>query len=109
MVEKRIDIIDSCMSVAYLLKQISFIKYLGRNTAVIFTLQFMAFDFIKLGLKIFSVQLPQQSILTGLIFSCGAILLLVPCNFIVTKYFPFILGRKKNIAYYSKQSTKTSL
>lgn len=77
-----------------------FISYLSRNTLIICGFHLLMFSFIK-GIMVYVLRIPvsvsHDKIGANIVFSLLSILLCLPLIYVINKYFPFIVGRKKRV------------
>lgn len=77
------------------------LKFFGRNTIIIMSLHLICFTLIK-GIQVYVLHIPlgtTSSLLwVNFIYVLCVFLLLTPVIFIMNKYFPILLGRKRKKA-----------
>lgn len=90
-----------CNYLAIWLKDRNIIKYISRNTLIICGFHLLTFTCIK-GIMVYILQIPidvlHQKIGINIFFSIISILLCLPLVYIINRYLPFVVGRKKIIS-----------
>lgn len=84
-----------------LVPRMNIIDFLGRNTIIILGFHLMIFSIIK-GIQVFVFNLPldlaNEYWAINILYVLIAFIFLIPVIYLVNRYFPFLLGRKKG--YY---------
>ncbi len=74
--------------------------FFGRNTIIVLGLHIFSLSIIK-GIQVFILKLPLEttegSLGANLIYTIAVFILLAPVIYLINKYAPFLLGRKKGV------------
>lgn len=85
---------------SYCLPESSLFNFYGRNTIILLGFHLMVFSIIK-GLQVFvlgiSLELTEGLLWVEILYVILTFVLLAPVIYLVNKYTPFLLGRKKGI------------
>lgn len=91
-------IVNLCLYLSWWFGERNWIKYIAKNTLIICGFHLMTFTFIK-GIMVYIFDIPltilEQKIEINILFSVVSILLCIPIIFIINKYFPFMIGKRK--------------
>lgn len=85
--------------IAHMLQNAKCISFIGQSSLIILALHCtIAISFIKavisFGFKV-PLESTNDSLVWGLVYTCGAIILLIPAIYIINNYFLWILGQRK--------------
>lgn len=79
------------------IKKNNLMEYIGKNSIVILAFHRRAQTFTKvLAVFLLKISIPENNIIFDMFYSLWQIGLCIPIIYILDKYFPYILGRKKN-------------
>ena len=76
-----------------------FITYVSQNTLLINSFHLLVFSILK-GIMVFVLHIPLESLYghnaTAILFAAVSLVLCLPVAYIINRYFPFIVGKKKS-------------
>lgn len=82
-----------------------FVEYIAKNTIFVIAFQGIAGSLIR-GFMVFVLKKPisvfQDAVVVNLIFSAICLLLILPAMYVISNYFPVVIGRTKKVGLSSK-------
>lgn len=76
-----------------------FITYVSQNTLLINSFHLLVFSILK-GIMVFVLHIPLESLYghnaAAILFAAVSLVLCLPVAYIINRYFPFIVGKKKS-------------
>lgn len=98
-------LISSCSGIIFLIffiknfiKKSKIFEYIGKNSLVVLAFHRRVQTFTKvLFVYLLQKEMPKGNIIFDLLYSCWEILLCIPAIIILSKYFPYFIGKKKRI------------
>jgi len=74
-----------------------FLEYLGKNSLIFFGLHIPIMWSIRSFFERFNIQITQRFNLEGIVYLILIILILIPVNYIINRFFPGIVGKRKGV------------
>lgn len=96
-----------CVCIERIVGNNKWISYIASNTLLICGFHLLIFSFIK-GIMVYVLHIPitvlDKTIGANILFSFISLLLCLPLIYVVNRYFPFIIGKKRVISPLSYQN-----
>jgi surface polysaccharide O-acyltransferase-like enzyme len=79
------------------IKKAKFLEYLSHNSLIFFGLHVPVMCCVRSFFEKFNINITQKFNLEGLIYTFLIILILIPISYLINRFIPFIVNRRKGV------------